>query len=244
MMRIGIPVGEQVEDKFDCERHFLEWHTEQRVQFGRRYGKFLAPQYKGVFMRAFVRSDDLEMALKLCGYSCIITSEEMTAEEALVLCRGRETAGHLFCTGRSFPKGPADKPFVDAWDELSGEELWKDPAQNLLGLPSAIRFVEFVALIIRSRMFCLLERQEALGESEAGSEEESGAESGTESRQNCLTFARAICELERIEMCRQEGGTYKLAYALTKAQEKVLSAFGLDAGSIRKKAKELASKPA
>lgn len=226
---------EQVEDKFDCERHFLECHTEQRVQFGKRYGKFLAPYYKGAFIRAGVRYDEFEMALKLCGYSCIITSEEMTAEEALVLCRGRETAGHLFCTGRSFRKGLPDDRMDEAWTGLLGDEP-DDPGKYLLGKPSAIRFVEFVALIIRSRMFCLLERQKALGEAE----EESGAESGTEPGLDCLTVARAICELERIEMCRQEGGSYKLAYALTKAQKKVLSAFGLDAGTIRKKAKELA----
>lgn len=219
---------EQIEDRLDRERHFLEWHTEQRVQFGKRYGKYHALQYKGAFMRAFERYDDIETALALCGYSCIITSEEMTAEEALVLCRGRETAGHLFCSDRSFRKVPPDEPLADTWNELSGDELWDDPAQNLLGMPSAIRFVEFVALIIRSRMFCLLERQEAF----------------TEPGQDRLTLARAICELERIEMCRQERGGYKLAYALTKPQKEALSVFGLDAGSIRKKAKELASLPA
>ena len=219
---------EQLEDRLDRERHFLEWHTEQRVQFGKRYGKYHALQYKGAFMCAFERYDDIGTALALCGYSCIITSEEMTAEEALVLCRGRETAGHLFCTGRSFRKGLPDEPLADTWNELSGDELWDDPAQNLLGMPSAIRFVEFVALIIRSRMFCLLERQEAF----------------TEPGQDRLTLARAVCELERIEMCRQERGGYKLAYALTKAQKEALSIFGLDAGSIRKKAKELASQPA
>ena len=121
--------------------------------------------------------------------------------------------------------------------------MWGRPA----GMPETLRFVEFMALIISSRMSWLLEMHQARAESgpeagtESGTETEAktGAESGTETEQECLTFARALCELERIEVCRKEDGSYKLAHALTKAQVKVLNALGLDEGSIRQKASEL-----
>lgn len=222
-----------IEDRIGRDRMFLGSHTEERIQFGERFGQYFEREYsKGVFTGARKRVSAIESDMSLCGYFCIITSEKMTAEEALVLYRGMAAnplSVQLFCSDRSFRKGPLGEAW---WNAAMLESTKRDLMHVLLGrpqgLPDTLRFIEFTALIISSRTSCLLERQKAM------------AESGEKSGQEYMTFAMALCELERIEVCRQEGGSYKLAHALTKAQEKVLGVFGLDAGSIRKKAGEIA----
>ena len=241
-----------IEDRINKDRSFFGRHTEERIQFGERFGQYFDREYsKGVFTGTRRRFRAIDRDMSLCGYFCIITSEQMTAEEALVLYRNRKAnplSEKLFCSDKSFRKGPLGQTW---WNDSLLEStkpdimhvMWGRPA----GMPETLRFVEFMALIISSRMSWLLEMHQARAESgpeagtESGTETEAktGVESGTEPEQECLTFARALCELERIEVCRKEDGSYKLAHALTKAQEKVLSALGLDEGSIRQKASEL-----
>ena len=60
-----------------------------------------------------------------------------------------------------------------------------------------------------------------------------------ESRQKYMTVPAAIRELEKIEMVRRNGGSYKLDHAVTKTQKIILSSFGLDETSISKSAEEI-----
>ncbi len=225
------------DDRIGQDRRFFGRHTEESIQFGERFGQYFDREYSnGVFTGARKRGRAIAQDMSLCGCFCIITSEKMTAEEALVLYRSREAnplSEQLFGSDKSFRKGPLGS----AWWTASLLEATRGDLMHVLwgkpeGMPSGLRLIEFVALIVSSRMSCLLERQKAMAEPEAESEADSG--------QECMTYAGAMCELERIEVCRQKGGSYKLAHELTKAQEKVLRAFRLDAGSIRNKAKELA----
>ena len=53
-----------------------------------------------------------------------------------------------------------------------------------------------------------------------------------ETRQKYMTVPAAIRELEKIELVRRNGRTYKLDHAVTKTQKIILSSFGLDADRI------------
>ena len=88
---------------------------------------------------------------------------------------------------------------------------------------SAKNFIEFVALIIRNWIYNLLKEQMLR----------------MEAKQKYMTVPAAIRELEKIEMVRRNGGTYKLDHAVTKTQKIILSSFGLDADSITSSADEI-----
>ena len=60
-----------------------------------------------------------------------------------------------------------------------------------------------------------------------------------DTKQKYMTVPAAIRELEKIEMVRRNGGTYKLDHAVTKTQKIILSSFGLEAADISKSADEI-----
>ena len=78
--------------------------------------------------------------IKLCGYFVIITSEKMTAAEALELYKGRDASEKLFRGDKSYL---GNRTFRTHTDEATQAKI----------------FVEFVALIIRNRLHTYLQRQ-------------------------------------------------------------------------------------
>ena len=62
-----------------------------------------------------------------------------------------------------------------------------------------------------------------------------------DSSPNYMTVPAALRELEKIEMVRRNNGSYVLDHAVTKKQEIILSAFGLNEDSIRTGAAEISS---
>ena len=54
-----------------------------------------------------------------------------------------------------------------------------------------------------------------------------------------MTVPAALRELEKIEMVRRNGGSYKLDHAITKTQKIILGSFGLDETDISKSAEEI-----
>ena len=86
-------------------------------------------------------------------------------------------------------------------------------------------FIEFVALIVRNRIYNLLKETMLK----------------IESSPNYMTVPAALRELEKIEMVRRNNGSYALDHAVTKKQKIILSAFGLNEDSIRTGAAEISS---
>ena len=84
-------------------------------------------------------------------------------------------------------------------------------------------FIEFVALIIRNRLYTCLKEQTAK----------------SSHKQNFMTVPAAIRELEKIELIRQPDGEYRMDYAVTATQKEILKAFGMSASDIRRQAAEL-----
>ena len=151
------------------------------------------------------KKEVVEQELQLCGYFCIVTSEKMTAAEALIQYKGRDISEKLFS---------ADKTFI-------GSNSMRTHTARAL---SAKIFVEFIALIVRNRIYNLLKETMLR----------------LESRQNYLTVPNAIRELEKIEMVRRNSGLYRLDHAVTKKQKIILSSFGMSEEDIRKIATEIA----
>ena len=196
---------EQLEQRVEKLRQFMDRHIGKDVRFGKTYQEYFHLHYdrRGYFRGADERTDVIERELQLCGYFCIITSEKMTAAQALIQYKGRDISEKLFRT---------DKTFIGSRSER---------VQSSQSMSSKI-FIEFVALIVRNRIYNLLKEQMIR----------------TESKQKYMTVPAAIRELEKIEMVRRNNGTYKLDHAVTKTQKVILSSFGMDEDDIIQRAEE------
>jgi transposase len=197
---------EHFEQRIEKYRQFLDRHIGKEEKFGRTYQEFFHLHYdkNGIFLGADERTDVIERELMLCGYFCIITSEKMTASQALIQYKGRDISEKLF---------RSDKTFIGSKSER---------VQSSQSMSSKI-FIEFVALIVRNRIYNLLKDQMIR----------------MESTQKYMTVPAAIRELEKIEMVRRNNGNYKLDHAVTKTQKIILSSFGLDETHISSSADEI-----
>lgn len=199
---------EQLETQIEKYRQFLEKQIGTANTFGKTYQRYFLLHYnnKKELISVEERSDVIQRELELCGYFCIITSEKMTAAEALAQYKGRDISEKLFRT---------DKSFIGS----------KSMRVRSLEALSAKVFIEFVALIVRNRIYNLLKDTMLR----------------IEKNPNYMTVPAALRELEKIEMVRRTDGHYRLDHAVTKNQKTILSAFGLDEDSIRKEAAEISS---
>ena len=94
----------------------------------------------------FVREKDdvISRDIKLCGYFCIITSAEMTAEEALDLYKSRDCSEKLFRGDKSYLGERTMRVYRD------------EPTHSKI-------FIEFIALIIRNKIYtCLKDRMKEI----------------------------------------------------------------------------------
>lgn len=196
---------EQLEQRIEKFRQFLDKHIGKDTKFGKTYEEYFHLPYdrNGRFCGADERTDVIERQLKLCGYFCIITSEKMTATQALVQYKGRDISEKLF---------RSDKTFIGSKSERT---------HSSASMSSKI-FLEFIALIVRNRIYNLLKEQMIR----------------MEARQKYMTVPAALRELEKIEMVRRNAGTYKLDHAVTRTQKTILSSFGLDDDYVRRSAEE------
>ncbi|GHN31778.1 hypothetical protein ME790_08490 [Lactobacillus delbrueckii] len=150
------------------------------------------------------REDVIERELQLCGYFAIVTSEKMTASEALNLYKSRDISEKLFGSDKT----------------LLGNRSFRVVSSQAA---EAKIFIQFIALIIRARIYTLLRKRKA---------EMPG-------KPNYLSVPSALKELEKIELIRQPNGNYKLDHAVTATQKVVLGAFGLDEEWIKAQARQI-----
>lgn len=144
--------------------------------------------------------DVINEEIRLCGYFVIITSEKMTAAQALELYKSRDTSEKLFRGDKSY---------------LGNKSFRVQTSESV----QAKIFIEFVALIIRSRFYtCLKEQMQKSG------------------KKNYMTVPAAIRELEKIELIRQSDRGYRMDYAVTITQKEILKAFNMTAANIKTQA--------
>jgi transposase len=150
------------------------------------------------------KKDIISRDIKLCGYFAIITSSEMSAADALELYKSRDCSEKLF---------RGDKSYLG---ERTMRVYQTEPLHAKI-------FIEFVALIIRNKIYtCLKDRMKVIGKKE-----------------NYMTVPAAIRELNKIELIRQADGIYRLDHAVTATQKDILQAFNLTAADVKKEAVEL-----
>ena len=177
-------------------KEFAKKQVNKEYTFGKAYTHYFHLHYNeknGLFQFLEDRTDVIERENDLCGYFCIITSERMTAKEAIILYKSRDSSEKLFRGDKSYLGNRSERVYTD---ESTAAKI----------------FIEFVAMIIRNRMYiCLKQGERTLTE-----------------KPNYMTVPGAIRELEKIEMSRQTDNRYRLDHGVTKRQKQILKAFGID----------------
>ena len=196
----------QLETMLQRMENTMEKYKGKEITFGSLYEHYFDLTYhekRGVrkFYGYKERADMIEKEMQLCGYFAIVTSKKMSAREALTLYKSRDASEKLFCSDKSFLGNHTLR--------VSGNDA----------IESKI-FIEFIALIIRSKIYTLLRKRMA----------------EMSKKPNYMTVPAALRELEKIELIKQPKGHYKLDHAITATQKTILGAFGLDEDTIRAKA--------
>ena len=109
---------------FDYKKYFdlVFWHEGQ-------------PDEK--FMTGEEKTEEINRDIKLCGYFAIVTSEKMTAREALELYKSRDASEKTFRGDKSYLGAKSERVYTN---ESVDTKI----------------FIGFVATIIRSRIYTLL----------------------------------------------------------------------------------------
>ena len=199
---------EQLELWIDRIKTFLDKHIGEKITIPKTYQELFTfrTNKAGELVSYSEKTEAITRRLELCGYFCIITSEKMNASDALIHYKGRDVSEKLFSS---------DKSFI-------GSKSMRVQTNEAL---SAKIFIEFIAIIVRNRIYNLL--KDTLLR--------------METRQNYLTVPAAIRELEKIEMVRRSNGQYRLDHAVTKRQRTILSAFGMNDDDIRELANSISN---
>lgn len=145
------------------------------------------------FLLAKEKEQVVEREIRLCGYFCIITSEQMSAKDAIMLYKSRDASEKIF---------RGDKTYL-------GNRSLRMQSTESVGTKV---FIEFVALIIRNRIYNLLKE----------------AMVNDDKKANYMTVPAALKELEKIEMVRIMDGIYRPDHAVTSTQKTILKALGID----------------
>ena len=196
-----------IENRINQMTLYLKKYQNKVKEFGPGFEKYFNLHYDEK-TQAFVLPEErcsvVERELDLAGYFCIITSEKMSAKEAIELYKSRDTSEKLFRGDKSY---------------LGNKSIWVYSEESA----RAKIFVEFVAMILRCKMYTKLNEEMK----------------NLEKKPNYMTVPTALKELEKIEMVRQLDNVYRLDHAVTANQKTILNAFGLDANHIKYYASEL-----
>ena len=203
---------EKFEDKIDRMGRKLKSCMGESVRPGGEFAKYFELVYwhEGLedekFMSGIERTEVINKEISLCGYFAIVTSAHMKAEDALALYKSRDGSEKTFRSDKSYLGANCERVY-------SNESI------------DTKIFIGFVATIIRSKIYTLLQEEVAR----------------IDKKQNYMTVPAAIKELEKIEMLKGADGEYSLDYAVTATQKAILNAFDMTAENIHKQAREISS---
>ena len=198
---------EIIESKIEQMANFLKKNANKAKEFGPGIEKYFELYYdeaKKTFLFAIEKASVIEAEMALSGYFVIVTSEKMTAKEAISLYKSRDASEKLFRGDKSYLGNKSLRVYSD---ESASSKI----------------FIEFIALIIRSKIYTALK----------------GEMKNLDKKPNYMTVPAAIKELQKIEMVRQLDHVYRLDHAVTAMQKTILKAFGMDAPYIKYRANEI-----
>ena len=197
----------EIENRINQMTQYLKKYQNKVKEFGPGFEKYFNLHYdekSQAFILPEERCSVVERELDLAGYFCIVTSEKMSAKEAIELYKSRDVSEKLFRGDKSYLGNKS----IRVYSEESAR---------------AKIFVEFVAMIVRCKMYIKLKEEMKK----------------LDKKPNYMTLPAAIKDLEKIEMVRQLDNIYRLDHAVTANQKVILKAFGMDANSIKYFASEL-----
>lgn len=200
---------EDIEDSIDRIRRFLENNKGKEIEVSSIIEKYFEIWIgnDGKLAAFREKKEVIRREIRLCGYFVIVTSDKMKADEAIRLYKSRDTSEKLFCSDKTFL---GNKSFRTHSNESTSGKI----------------FVEFIALILRCRMYtCIKAETERL-----------------ESKPNYMNVPAAIKELEKIEMVRGYDGIYRLDHAVTATQKTILQSFDISENDVKKAAKAISDR--
>ncbi|MGN0353418.1 MAG: transposase [Roseburia sp.] len=127
----------EIEAKITEMKRFLMNHKNEKRTFGPAYEKYFILHYDAdgeTFLFPEDKTQVVSDELKLCGYFAIVTSEKMSAKEAISLYKSRDTSEKLFRGDKSYLGNKSLRVYSD---ESAAAKI----------------FIEFIALIIRCSMY-------------------------------------------------------------------------------------------
>ena len=201
---------EIIESKIEQMANFLKKNANKAKEFGPGIEKYFELYYdeaKKNFLFAVEKASVIEAEMALSGYFVIVTSEKMTAKEAISLYKSRDASEKLFRGDKSYLGNKSLRVYSD---ESASSKI----------------FIEFIALIVRSKIYTALKEEMK----------------NLDKKPNYMTVPAAIKELQKIEMVRQLDHVYRLDHAVTAMQKTILKAFGMDAPYIKYRANEISRK--
>ena len=201
---------EIIESKIEQMANFLKKNANKAKEFGPGIEKYFELYYdeaKKTFLFAIEKASVIEAEMALSGYFVIVTSEKMTAKEAISLYKRRDASEKLFRGDKSYLGNKSLRVYSD---ESASSKI----------------FIEFIALIIRSKIYTALKEEMK----------------NLDKKPNYMTVPAAIKELQKIEMVRQLDHVYRLDHAVTAMQKTILKAFGMAAPYIKYRANEISRK--
>ena len=201
---------EIIESKIEQMANFLKKNANKAKELGPGIEKYFELYYdkaKKTFLFALAKASVIEAEMALSGYFVIVTSEKMTAKEAISLYKSRDASEKLFRGDKSYLGNKSLRVYSD---ESASSKI----------------FIEFIALIVRSKIYTALKEEMK----------------NLDKKPNYMTVPAAIKELQKIEMVRQLDHVYRLDHAVTAMQKTILKAFGMDAPYIKYRANEISEK--
>ena len=200
----------KLEDKLEKMKKMLKKMEGKRYRLSDTYLEYFDPIYyhegeeDEKYLCSVEKTDNIDREISLAGYFAIVTSEEMDARDALYIYKSRDASEKLFRGDKSYLGNKAERVHEDEAEE-------------------AKILIEFVALIIRNKIYTCLQ-------------EEVGKDG---SKANYMTVPAALKELEKIEIVKRLDNRYRMPYAVTATQKAILNAFGMTAENVKRCAEVL-----
>ena len=159
---------EQLEQNLDRMKMYLDKHIGEVLTIPKSYKKYFNVHInkKGEFTSYDENTAYIESELETCGYFCIITSEAMSAKEALIHYKGRDVSEKLFSSDKSFigsksmrvqsDESLSAKIFIALivrnriYNLLKETLLGMETRQNYMTVPASIRELEKIEMVRRS----------------------------------------------------------------------------------------------
>ncbi len=158
-----------VDARIDRMERFLENCENREIAIPKVVEDYFELFYDGNrFLYGKVRNDVVSRELDLCGYFVIVTSEKMSAAEAISIYKGRDSTEKLFRGDKSYlgnrsirvgsDEAASSKIFIEfialiirnrIHTRLKNAKLKNEKKQNYMNVPAAIRELEKIEMIRR-----------------------------------------------------------------------------------------------